>query len=120
VNGQSGTFPIGMDAEVGQPVALDASHSQDPDGQTLHYHWFHCAEAGATGASLAAVTVVGGETAKAIVTPTATCRPGWLPSSAECPGTGTAHIIHAVTDDGSPRLTAYRRIILNVRAPAAR
>lgn len=27
---------------------------------------------------------------------------------------GTAHIILAVTDDGSPRLTSYRRIILNV------
>jgi len=37
---------------------------------------------------------------------------GHLP--VHCSETGTAHIILAVTDDGSPRLTSYRRIILNV------
>jgi hypothetical protein len=36
-----------------------------------------------------------------------------------CPEVGTAHVILAVTDDGSPRLTSYRRVILNVRANAA-
>ena len=46
VNGQAGTAPIFVDAVVGQPVGLDASQSRDPDGQTLHYEWFHYAEAG--------------------------------------------------------------------------
>ena len=36
-----------------------------------------------------------------------------------CSGDGTAHIILAVTDNGSPQLTSYRRIILNVHACAA-
>jgi len=31
-----------------------------------------------------------------------------------CRGNGVAHIILAVTDDGSPPLTSYRRIVVNV------
>ncbi len=30
------------------------------------------------------------------------------------PGTGTMHIILAVTDHGTPRLTRYKRVIVNV------
>jgi len=120
VNGLPGTEPILMDAEVGKPVVLDAGQSHDPGGQTLHFSWFHYAEAGSTGASLAAVTVAGADTPRAVVTPTAACRELWLPMPASCPGTGTAHILLAVTNDGSPRLTSYRRIILNVRAAVAR
>jgi hypothetical protein len=30
------------------------------------------------------------------------------------PGTGTMHIILAVTDQGTPRLTRYRRVIVTV------
>ena len=114
VNGQAGTAPILLDAKVGQPVVLDASQSRDPDGQSLHYAWFHYSEAGGTGNNLAAVTISGADTAKAVVTPTAVCRPQWLPGI-PCTGTGTAHILLAVTDDGSPRLTSYRRVILTVR-----
>jgi hypothetical protein len=33
-----------------------------------------------------------------------------------CTGIGTAHVILAVTDEGSPPLTSYRRIILTVHA----
>jgi hypothetical protein len=116
VNGQGGTAPIMIDAEVGQAVALDASHSSDPDGQALRYRWIHYAEAGGTGTNLAEVTISGGDTAKALVTATAACRPPWLPQYGQCSGTGTAHIILAVTDNGLPSLTSYRRIILNVHA----
>jgi hypothetical protein len=119
VNGQSGTAPIIMDAKVGKSLLLDASRSHDPDGQSLHYFWFHYPEAGAMDAHLAAVTITGADTPKAVVTPTAACRSGWLPTAGQCSGTGTAHIILAVTDDGSPRLTSYRRVILNVHAATA-
>jgi len=116
VNGQPGTAPVVMDAEVGEPVVLDASRSHDPDGQRLRFVWFQYAEAGGTGTNLAAVDIAGANTATAVVTPTAVCRPQWLPLAGHCSGTGTAHIILAVTDDGSPQLTSYRRVILNVRA----
>jgi hypothetical protein len=118
VNGQHGTVPIFLEVEVGKPVVLDASQSRDPDGQAIHYNWFHYGEAGSAGGSLAAVTIAGAATARAVVTPIAVCRPQWLPARTACAETGTAHIILAVTDAGSPRLTSYRRIILNVHAAA--
>jgi hypothetical protein len=31
------------------------------------------------------------------------------------PGVGTMHIILAVTDHGTPRLTRYRRVIVDVK-----
>jgi hypothetical protein len=62
---------------------------------------------------------LGADTAEAVVIATATCRPQWLPMAAHRPAAGIAHIILAVTDEGSPRLTTYRRIILNVKASGA-
>jgi hypothetical protein len=118
VNDEAGTAPIYVDATVGQPVILDASRTHDPDGQKLQYNWFHYAEAGSTDGNLSAITIAGADTSKVTVTPTAVCRPKWLPLGPPCSGTGTAHIILAVTDDGSPRLTSYRRVILTVH-PAA-
>ena len=114
VNGQPGTAPILIDAEVGKPVSLDAGGTRDPDGNTLSYRWFVYAEAGGTETSLAAVSLERANTANAIATPTATCRPMWLPLSPHCPEIGTAHVILAVTDNGSPALTSYRRIVLTV------
>ena len=114
VNGQPSTAPIYIDATVGEPTVLDASRAHDPDGQSLHYSWFLYPEAGSTGANLSAINISAAGTPKAVVVPTAVCRPMWLPLGPPCKGTGTAHIILAVTDDGSPQLTSYRRIILTV------
>lgn len=116
VNGKDSTAPITLDAEVGKPVMLDASSSKDPDGNKLSYQWFHYEEAGfVPRTNMAAVKIAQGNTAKAMVTATAACRPVWRPMNRPCP-TGVAHIILAVTDNGSPALTSYRRVILNVRA----
>jgi hypothetical protein len=114
VNGQPGTAPVEMDAEVGKPIVLDATGSSDPDGRGLRYHWFHYPEAGSADGNLAAVTISDAETARAIVTPDAVCRADWLPLI-PCKGVGTAHIILAVTSERTPRLTSYRRVILHVR-----
>lgn len=116
VNGNSGTRPIFLDAQVGQPITLDATGTRDPDGQQLTYHWFHYREAGGTGTRLAVVSIEGSENSKAVVTATAACQDAWLPGFLPCPGSGIAHIILAVTDSGSRRLTSYRRIILNVHS----
>jgi hypothetical protein len=117
VNGTSGTAVIEMNVVVGQMVELDASRSVDPDGLALQFHWFHYGEAGVADGNLAAVTLAGAETARVTVRADAACRPAWLPLI-PCNGSGTAHIILAVTGEGSPRLTTYRRVILHVQQSA--
>lgn len=122
VNGQNGTAPILLDVEVGNPITLDASASRDPDGNKLSFRWFHYEEAGfvgGRGSNLAAVTIAQHSAAKTTVTATATCRPAWRPMNRSCPS-GIAHLILAVTDNGSPALTSYRRVILNVREATKR
>ena len=116
VNGQGGTAPLEMDVQVGQAITLDAGQSSDPDGQKLHFHWFHYGEAGIADGNLAALTLAGAETARVTVRADAACRPLWLPLI-PCKGDGVAHVILAVTDEGSPQLTSYRRIIFRVRGP---
>ena len=117
LNGKSGTAPIEMNVEAGQNVTLDANGTSDPDaGQSLAYNWFLYPEAGIAGARGADVALVGSTGATVKVEVRSACRPLWLPAIA-CPGAGIAHIILAVTDSGSPHLTSYRRVILNVKSP---
>jgi beta-lactamase regulating signal transducer with metallopeptidase domain len=51
----------------------------------------------------------------ATVTVKSPCQKLWLSGLFACSGEGVAHIILTVTDDGSPRLTSYRRVILQVK-----
>jgi hypothetical protein len=116
VNGIGGVEPLALTAAVGQPLVLDAVGTRDPDGNALRYRWFHYQEAGfASGVRLAALAVDGADGPRAVVTPTAVCRPNWLPLGPPC-STGVAHVVLAVTDDGTPSLTSYRRVVLSVRA----
>ncbi len=115
VNGDSGQDAVVMDAEVGQSITLDASQTSDPDGQKLHFSWFHYPEAGGAGTTLADIRIENAGGAVARVTPTAMCRAAWLPNRRPCAGPGVAHIILAVTDEGVPALTSYRRVIVTVR-----
>jgi hypothetical protein len=116
VNGQAGTAPVELTVDANQVIPLDATGSKDPDGQTLHYRWWVYEEAGLSGTHGADVTIrnADGQQAEAVIH--SPCRAGWIPGM-PCRGEGVAHIILEVTDEGRPRLTSYRRIILHVRAP---
>jgi hypothetical protein len=113
VNGKPGTAPIEMETTTGQTITLDASGSSDPDGQTLRYRWFLYPEAGLTGTHGADVSLSGEDGPIAKVTVKSACRALWLPGI-PCRGSGVMHVILAVTDNGTPRLTSYRRVIIKV------
>ena len=113
ITGHPGSAPFELDIEAGQSITLDASQSTDPDGQPIHFQWFHYAEAGWADGNLAALTLTGADTARVTVRADSPCRAFWLPI-VPCRGSGTAHVVLAVTDSGSPQLTSYRRVILRV------
>jgi hypothetical protein len=116
VNGEASTAPIEIETEVGRPVVLDASSSSDPNGRALHYNWFHYAEAGIADGNRATINLASTDKPRAEATATGVCAPAWLPGLIPCRGDGVAHIILAVTNEGSPPMTSYRRIILHVHA----
>ena len=115
VNGQGGTAPLEMDVSVGQTVTLDAGAEQRSGwAEQAALSLVPLREAGLADGNLAALTLSGADTPRVTVRADAACRPLWLPLI-PCKGDGVAHVILAVTDDGSPRLTSYRRVILHVR-----
>jgi len=108
-----------MDVTVGQTVMLDAAGSSDPNGRGLQYRWFHYAEAGSADGNLAGVTLTGAESSRVTVKADGACRPMWIPGLVPCQGSGTAHIVLAVTNEGELPVTSYRRVILRVHAAGA-
>lgn len=99
-----------LTARRGETVRLSAAGSRDPDGDALSYEWFAYVEAGsftvASGRSGQPIEIRGFDQPEAsFVVPAQGAMP---------PGTGTLHLILAVTDHGKPRLTRYRRVIVNV------
>lgn len=143
VNGLAGKAPVMLGAKVGTPIALDAGGSTDRDGNSLRFAWFFYAEAGsglpgsgsgrrgAAGppgseagppAGLGPAGARGGGIPPAppggrpAPTPRVTVTNGSTATATVTPNTpGTAHIILAVTDNGTPSLTSYRRVILTVQ-----
>lgn len=100
--------PNVIDAKVGQTVTLSAESSSDPDGDKLSYEWFYYGEAGvytiSTARTGAPITIDNANSAKtSLVIPNSKGR-----------NNGDMHIILKVTDSGTPALTRYQRVIINV------
>jgi hypothetical protein len=100
--------PDQLAGRPGTRVNLSAEGSIDPDGDALSYEWFYYGEAGTFTTSSArsgqpvAIQNFDQPTAWFMVPTTRVLRHG------------TMHVILAVTDHGTPRLTRYRRVIVTV------
>lgn len=84
----------------GESFGPDPRHSRDPDGDNLSHHWFASREAG-TARDPAIIN--GAENAVGI----------WV-TAPKVTQPEAVHIIHRLTDKGSPALTRYQRILFNV------
>ncbi len=99
-----------LTAKPGERVELSAEGTTDPDGDAVSYAWFYYHEAGTFPVSNARsgqpIEINNHDQAKAsFVVPTSRVMP---------PGVGEMHIVLAVTDHGTPRLTRYQRVIIDV------
>ncbi len=101
---------VELTAKRGDIINLSAAGTTDPDGDDLTYEWFHYNEAGtftlANARTGQPLKIKDFDQSKASFTvPTKRFMP---------PGTGTMHIILAVTDKGTPPLTRYQRVIVTI------
>jgi hypothetical protein len=102
--------PEYIKAKQGEKIELSATSTTDPDGDALSFEWFCYEEPGTRRMSNSSTGVK--HDIYAFDQPKA-----WLKVKTNrvmAPGTGTMHIILAVTDHGTPRLTRYKRIIIDV------
>jgi hypothetical protein len=99
VNGDLNKEPLHIFASPGKRIKLDAIISQDPDRDELTIEWIQYREAGSYDGK---VKIKPRRKGKARVK---------IPKDA---GGSSIHIICKVTDDGSPTLCGYKRVIVEV------
>lgn len=98
VNGSKELSPICIDATPEETIRLSASGSYDPDNDNLVYSWYVYEEP-----STGKVKIENTDSKDCVVK---------IPENSYG---SVVHIILEVTDNGSPSLTSYRRIIITVK-----
>ncbi|MBZ9631670.1 DUF1593 domain-containing protein [Salegentibacter sp. LM13S] len=98
LNEDEGLEPIRIEGKEGESIKLDASESYDLENNELSFKWFMLPEASTYKKDIAISNTTG---SKITIN---------IPSDL---GDKSIHIICEVTDHGSPKLTSYRRIIIN-------
>jgi hypothetical protein len=100
VNGKGGLEIIELKVKPGKAITVDASKTVDPDGDSLTFKWWVASE---SGTNKQAVSLSNAESNRVLVQ---------VPSDA---AGQTIHLICEVTDQGTPQLTSYRRVVINVK-----
>ncbi|TLS27377.1 hypothetical protein PpBr36_04040 [Pyricularia pennisetigena] len=114
-----GPAPVEISAEAGSTITLDASRTYDPDGDELTFKWWHyqCptatqwwVEAEVAELQIKAVDDEGKVVEVTLPGPEKSCCE-MLSRRALAKGQ-LLHLILEVTDNGSPALTTYRRVLI--------
>jgi Protein of unknown function (DUF1593) len=124
-----GPEPLMFEAEANTEITLDGSGSYDPDGNKLEFSWFQYKEVTATQWS------VNMEVASVEFEDLDASKPGRrvkvrLPPPEKCcvdMFTGQAkekghifHLVLQVTNNGSPSMTTYKRVVVQITNPGLR
>lgn len=96
-----------LTAKAGDTINLNAAASSDPDDDKLSYHWFYYGEPGS-------FTISTARTGDPLKIENADKPNASLVIPANFGRPGTMHLILAVTDNGTPALTRYQRVIITV------
>jgi len=90
-----------LSVKSGEKINLSAVGTKDPDGNALNYEWIYYREVGTFESSRPLVIADNKNKTASLSVPNVT-----IPE--------TLHIILAVTDNGTPALTRYQRVIVTV------
>ena len=91
--------PEDLNASPGQTVQLSAQGTSDPDGDQLTYKWWQYHEADSVGAQVS-ISNSSSQTGASFTVPNESGK--------------QVHIICEVKDNGTPVLTRYRRVVINI------
>lgn len=101
VNGEVGLDSVRIRAKPGSTVEVDASETSDPDGDKLEFSWWNYREAERFRGDPPGVEIHDPQSERTTISVS--------PDTREM----EHHVILTVTDDGDPKLSRYRRVILD-------
>ncbi|KAK7190589.1 hypothetical protein DPSP01_007244 [Paraphaeosphaeria sporulosa] len=120
VNGKFGLEPLRLEAEAGESITLDASASYDPDANDkLTFKWWHYREPTATQwwveAEVSELVIkpldANSSKIEVVLPPAEKCAVELMSRQPMAKGQ-QLHLILEVTDNGTPALTTYRRVVI--------